>query len=104
MSKWAPSRGRDSPYQSAWGSRQGSWLGNWSLGKWGLLSGSLFSEVTVQALRSVGVLLAENSWIGLLAWFPALMKLYDGLCGLVTLVRLPSQVELCTILSSWVGL
>ena len=42
-----------------------------------------------------GVLLAENSWLGLLAWFPTQVRLQDGLhCCLDSLI----------ITSRWLGL
>lgn len=46
------------------------------------------------------MLLAGNSWIELLLWFPAHTQLEDVLCGcLDSLVRLSSQARLGTVLS-----
>lgn len=45
-----------------------------SLGRWALLSRSVFGEAPAQALnlkdRVVVVVQAESRWIGLLSWFP----------------------------------
>lgn len=47
-------------------------------GRWALQSGSIFSlGHSLSPEVGVGVLLSENNRIGLLAWFPAQVSLYD---------------------------
>ena len=62
-----------------------------SWGKKACYQGLFLGKATVQALKlEVGVVsLAENSWIQLLTWFPAQVRLSDGLHGgMDSLVRL----------------
>ena len=53
-------------------------------------------------VRVGGLPLAKNSWIGLLAWFAAQVRLRGGLCSYLdqALVRLTRWSGLGTILSS----
>lgn len=45
--------------------------------------------------------LAENNWVGLLAWFPTPGRLQDGLCSFLdSSVRLTRRLGLGTTLSS----
>lgn len=73
------------------------------LGQWGLLLGSLLgrSRWLSAEIEQGWVLQAENSWVGLLAWFPALTGLQNG-CHRdpSSLAKLPRCLGLPAMLSN----
>lgn len=75
-----------------------------SLGKWDFYQGLFWGKVTVQELWRQGwrcVPLAQNSWIELLTWYLAYVRLQNVLCScLVSLFRLTRYLGLGTILES----